>query len=276
MFGPRVWARRIVKPALAQLIVSPEDNLCVALRGGVVTHRCGERALGRTAFARGHGMTAGYLRLLTHHSRHLALELVDFFRQGRLPCTPGLRSELLLSAPTHHPLRGADAPVLEHGQGVLAVDLARAHAHAQSGVVPAPPFDAWRVGKLAVAQLVVLSEYDLAVALRGGVESHRRREVALGLAQAARRDRVGAGRVRASAHGRGEGAARRGPLAHGGGVDARGGAPVTHGDGAISRGSGVGAECRGIEARGSSHVPHRCGDLGGRDRVSSESGGCLA
>jgi len=140
----------------------------------------------------------------------------------------------------------------------------------------APSFDAWRVRKLAVAQLVVLSEYDLAVALCGGVESHRRREVALGLAQAARRDRVGAGRVRAPAHGRGEGAARRGPLAHGGGVDARGGAAVAHGNRAITRGGGVGAERRGIEARRGSHVPHRCGDLGRRDRVSPEGGGCLA
>ena len=75
-------------------------------------------------------MTAGCLRPLTPDSRHLAPELIDLAGQGRLPRTPRLRGELLLTAPTHHPLRRADAPVLEHSERVLAVSRTRAHAHA--------------------------------------------------------------------------------------------------------------------------------------------------
>eukprot|EP00964_Phaeocystis_antarctica_P101925 scaffold67373_cov69-Phaeocystis_antarctica.AAC.2 len=180
-------------------------------------------------------MTACRLRVSALEFRHLRLQLVDLARQGRLPLPPGLRLQaVLLSALADLAVRRADAPVLEHGQRVLAIVHARTHAHAEGGV------------------------HDLAVALCGGVVAHRRREVALGLAHAARRDGVCAGRVRASAHGRGERAARRAHLAHGGGVDARGGGPMAHRRGAITRGVGVGAERRGIKARGGGHVPHRC------------------
>ena len=125
-------------------------------------------------------MTAGCLRPLTHDSRHLALELIDLAGQGRLPRTPRLRSELLLTAPTHHPLRRADAPVLEHRERVLALGLTRAHAHAQHGVVLGPRVRARRVVEPALAQLVVPTEHDLREALRGGVVAHRRGERALG------------------------------------------------------------------------------------------------
>eukprot|EP00964_Phaeocystis_antarctica_P101924 scaffold67373_cov69-Phaeocystis_antarctica.AAC.1 len=163
MPGPAVRIRRVVKARRCELIVPPQDNLSVGLR---------ERALGRTALARGDRVAASHCGFPPHDSRHLALQLVDLARQGRLPVPPGFRLELLLPAPAHHPLRRADAPVLEHGQRILAVVHARAHAHTQDGVMLVPPFGGWRVVVATRVQLIVPPKDDLSVTLCSGVVTH--------------------------------------------------------------------------------------------------------